>query len=201
MLLPWKESYDKPRQCIKKQRHHFANKDLYHQSYAFSISHVWMWELDHKEGWEPRNRCFWIVLLEKTLESLLDFKIKLVSPKGNQPWIFTERTNAEAEAPILLLLDAKSWLIGKDLEAGKDWWQIRREQQRMGWLDSMTDLMFIVKSLSHAWLFATPWTVAYQALPSVGFSRQEFEQTPGDNGGQKSLTCYSPWGHNESDKI
>ena len=81
---PWKESYDKPRQCIKKQRYHFADKHPYSQSYGFSSSHVQMWELDHKEGWEPKNWCFLIVVLEKTLESPLDSKeIKPVNPKGN----------------------------------------------------------------------------------------------------------------------
>ena len=94
------ESYDKPRQCIKRQRHFFADKGLYSQSYCFSSSHVWMWEMDHKEGWVPKNWCFWIVVLEKTLESPLDSKeIKPVNPKGNQPWIFTARTDAKVEAP------------------------------------------------------------------------------------------------------
>ena len=81
---PWKKSYDKPRQRIKKQRYNFANKGLSSQSYGFSSSHVWMWELDHKESWAPKNWCFWIVVLEKALESPLDSKeIKLVNPKGN----------------------------------------------------------------------------------------------------------------------
>ena len=84
---------------IKKQRCYFANKGLY-QSYGFSSSHVQMWELDYKESWAPKNWCFWIVLLEKTLESPLDYKIHPVHPKGNQPWIFTGRTDAEAETPI-----------------------------------------------------------------------------------------------------
>ena len=85
------------------------------QSYGFSSSHVGMWELDHKEGWAPKNWCFWTVVLEKTLESPLDSKeIKPVNPKGNQAWIFVGRTDAEAEAPILCPPDAKSWLIGKD---------------------------------------------------------------------------------------
>ena len=100
MLAPWKQSYDKPRQCIKKQRRHFTNKGLYSQSYGFSSSHVQMWELDHKIGWTPKNWCSWTVLLEKTLESPLDSKeIKLASPKGNQPWILIGRT--DAEVPIL----------------------------------------------------------------------------------------------------
>ena len=93
---------DKPRQYIKKQKHHFADKGLHSQSYGFASSHVRMWELDHKEDWEPKNWCFKIVVLEKTLESPLDCKeIKPVNPKGNQPWIFTGRTDAEAEAPVL----------------------------------------------------------------------------------------------------
>ena len=101
MLAPWKESYDQPRQRIKKQRYYFANKGLSSLSYGFSSSHVWMQELDHKEGWTPKNRCFWTVVL-KTLESPLDCKeIRPVNPKGNQSWIFIGRTDAEAEAPIL----------------------------------------------------------------------------------------------------
>ena len=104
-------------------------------------SHVWMWELDHKEGWTPRNWCFWIVVLEKTLESPLDCKkIKPVNPKGNQPWIFTGRTDAEVDAPVLWPPDVKNWLIGKDPDTGKDWSQ-RRGRQRMRWLDGITDLM------------------------------------------------------------
>ena len=120
----WKGSYDKPRQHIKKQRHHFTNKGLSNQSHSFTSSHVQMWELNHKEGWALENRCFRIVLLEETLENPLDSKeIKLVNPKGNQPWIFPGRTDAEAEAPILWPPDAKSWLIKKDPDAGKDWGQ------------------------------------------------------------------------------
>ena len=101
MLAPWKKSYDKPRQHIKKQRHYFADKGLYNQSYGFSSSHVQMWELDHKESWVLKNWCFWTVVLEKTLESPLDCKeIQQVRPKGNQSWIFFGRTDAEPEAPI-----------------------------------------------------------------------------------------------------
>ena len=125
----WKKSYDKPRQCIKKQRYHFANKGLYSQSYGFSSSHVQMWELDHKEDWAPKNWCFWIVVLEKTLESPLDSKeIKLVNPKENQFWIFIGRTDAEAEAPKFWPPDGKSRLIGKDRDVGKDW---RQEEKRV----------------------------------------------------------------------
>jgi len=115
-LAPWKKSYDHPRQHIIKQRHYFANKGLYSQSCGFSSSHVWMWELDDKKCWVPKIWCFWTVVLEKTLESLLDCKeIQLVHPKGNKCWIFIGRTDAEA--------DVKKWLIGKDSDAGKEWMQ------------------------------------------------------------------------------
>jgi len=115
MFAPWKNSYVKPKQCFKKQRHHFANKGPYSQSYGFSSSHVWMWELDHKEGWTLKNWHFWNVVLDKTLESpLVSKEIKPVNPKGNQPWIFIGRTDAEAEAPIIWPSDAKSWLTEKN---------------------------------------------------------------------------------------
>ena len=108
------ESYDKPRQHIKKQRHHFTNKGPYSQSYGFSNSHVQMWKLDYKEDRMPKNWCFQIVVLEKTLRSPLDNKeIKPVNPKGNQSWIFIGKTEAEAETPILWPTEGKSWLIGK----------------------------------------------------------------------------------------
>ena len=107
---------------------------------GFSSSHVWMWELDYKESWELKNQCFWTVVLRKTLESPLDCKeIQPVHPKGDQSWIFIGRTEAEAEAPILWPLDAKNWLTGKDLDAGKDWSQEEKGQQRMRWLDGITD--------------------------------------------------------------
>ena len=94
MLTPWKESYDKPRQHIKKQRHHFADEGPSTQRYSFSSSHIWMWELDHKEGWAPKNWCFWTVVLEKTLKSPLDCKeIKLINPKENKDWIVIGRTD------------------------------------------------------------------------------------------------------------
>ena len=98
MLAPWKKNCGKTRHHIKKQKHHFANKGLYSQSNGFSSSYVWMWELDHKKGWMPKNWCFWIVVLEKTLESPLDCKeIKPVNPKENQSWIFIGRTDAGPE--------------------------------------------------------------------------------------------------------
>ena len=128
----WKESYDQPRLHIKKQRHYFPDKCPYSQSYGFSSTRVWMWELDHKESWMPKNRYFWTVVLEKTLESPLDCKkFQSVHPKGNQSWIFIGRTDAEADVPILWPLYVKSWLIGKHPDAGKDWrWEIGRASCR-----------------------------------------------------------------------
>ena len=111
-------------QHIKKQRHYFADKGLSSQSYGFSSSHVWMWELDYKESWVAKNWCFSTMVLEKTLESILDHKeIQPVHPKGNQSWAFIGRTDVEAEAPILWPLHLKSWLIGKDSDARRDWRQ------------------------------------------------------------------------------
>ena len=122
---------------IKKQRHYFADKGPSSQSYGYSSSHVWMWELDHKDGWAPKNRWFWTVVLEKILESPLDCKeIQLVHLKGNQSWIFIGRTDAEAETPILWPSDVKSCLIGKDPDAGKDWRQEEKgmtEDEMVGW--------------------------------------------------------------------
>ena len=140
------------------------------QSYSFSSSHVWMWELNHKESWALKNWCFLSVVL-KTLENSLDCKeIKPVHPKGNQSWIFTGKTDAEAETPILWSPDAKNWLIGKYPDAGKDWGQDEKgttEDEMVGW---------------HHWL-----------------NGHEFEQAPGVGDGQGSLVCCSAWGHKESD--
>ena len=135
MLAPWKNSYDKPRQCIKKQRHHLADKGSYSQSYGFSNSHVRMRELDHKEGRVPKNWCFWTVVLEKTLESPLDWKIKPLNSKGNQSWIFIQRT--DTKAPIFWPPE----LIVKILILWKIEGMRRRGQQRMRWLDGITDSM------------------------------------------------------------
>ena len=110
---------------LKSRDNYFANKGLSSQSYGFSNSYVWMWELDYKESWAPKNWCFWTVVLEKTLESPLH--CKEINPKGNQPWIFIKRTDNEAETPILLPPNVKNWLIGKDPDAGKD----RRQEKGM----------------------------------------------------------------------
>ena len=136
MLAPWKKSYDKPRQCIKKQRHHFADKGLFSQSDDISSSHIRTWELDHKEDWVPKNWCFQTVVLQKILESRLDSReIKLVSPKGNWPWIFIGGTGAKAEAPILWPPDAKNWLTGKD---NREWdgWMASSTQWKWVWTNS-----------------------------------------------------------------
>ena len=138
MFAPWKESYDKPRQHIKKQRHHFANKGLYSQSYGFFSSHVRMWELDHKEGWAPKNWRFQTVVLEKTLENPLDSKnIKLVNPKGNKPWIFIGRTILKLWYFGHLMQRAGS--LEKTPMLGKIWGKRRRGRQRIRWLDGITD--------------------------------------------------------------
>ena len=122
---------------LRKQRHHFTDKTPYSQSHGFSSGHIWMWELDPKEGWVLKNWCFQTVVLEKTLESYLDCKeIQPVNPKGNQSWIFIGRTDAEAETLILRPPDVKNWLIGKDPDAGKDWgWEekLSMEDEMVGW--------------------------------------------------------------------
>ena len=148
----------------------FANKVPSSPSYGFSSSHVWMWELDYKESWVLKNWCFWTVVLENTLASPLDCKeIQPVHPKGNQSWIFIARTDAEAETPILWPPDAKTWLNGKDPNAGKDWRQEKGTTE-----DEMVRC--------HHWL-----------------DGHEFEQALGVGDGQGSLVCWSPWGHKESD--
>ena len=114
-----------------------TNKGLSSQSYGFSSSHVWMWELDYKESWALKNWCLWTVVLERTLESPLDCKeIQPVHPKGTQSWIFIGRTDAEAETPVLWPSDVKNWFIGKDLDPGKDWrWEEKgmTEDEMVGW--------------------------------------------------------------------
>ena len=170
MLALWKKSYDQPRHHIKKQRHYFANKGPSSQSYGFSSSHIWMWELNYKESWALKNWCFWTVVLEKTLKSPLDCKeIQPVHPKGNQSWLFIGRTDAEAETPILWPPDAKNWLIGKDTDAGKDW---RWEEKGMtedgwdGWMASLTQWTWVWVSSRSWW-----WTERPGVLQSTGLQR------------------------------
>ena len=165
---PWKKSYDTPRPRIKKQRHCFANKGPSSQRYGFSSSHIWMWELDHKEGRALKNWCFWTVVLEKTLESPLDYKkIKPVDPKGNQPWIFIGRTDAEAEAQYFghlmqRVISLEKTLGLRKMRAGGEG---VTEDEMVGW---------------------------HHRLNGPGF-----KQTPGDSEGQGSLVCCSPSGHKE----
>ena len=150
---------------IKKQRHYFTNKGPPSLSYGFFSSHVWMWELDHKESWVLRNWCFWTVMLEKTLESPLDSKeIQPVNPKGNQSWLFIGRSDAEAETPILWPHDMKNWLTGKDPDARKDWRQKEigmTEDEMVGWHHRLNG--------------------------------HELEQALRVSDGQGSLPCCSPW--------
>ena len=162
-------SFKNTRQHVKKQRFYFAEKSPCSQIYGFYSSHVWMWQLDCKEGWMLKNWCFQIVMLEKTLESPLDCKeIQSVHPKGDQSWIFTGRT--DVEAPLIWPLDEKSWLIRKDPDAGKDWGQEEKrvtEDEMVGWHHQLNG--------------------------------QEFGQTLGDSEVYGSLVCCSPRGCKESD--
>ena len=169
--VPWKESYNRSRQHIKKQRHHFP-ENLHIVKLCFSSSHVWMWELDHKEGWVPQNWCFQTMVLQKTLESLLDTKeIKPVNPKGNDPEYLLEglvlKLNLQYFAHLLWRADL---LEETFLDAGNDWRQeekVMTDEEMVGW---------------HQWL-----------------NGHELEQTQGDGEGQENLVRCSPWGHKESD--
>ena len=174
------KTYDQPRQHIKKQRHYFANKVLSSQRYRFSVGHVWMLELDCEETWAPKNWCFWTVVLEKTLESPMDCKeIQPVLPKENQSWIFIGRTDAEAETPIFWPPDAKSWLIGKAPDAGKDWrWEEKgtTEDDMIGW-HSMT---WVWVNSRNWWWTGRPGVLQSMGSQRVGdYSSTELNWTEG----------------------
>ena len=157
MLAPQKKSYDQPRQHIKKQRRYFANKGPSSQSYGFSSSRVWMWELNYKESWVPKNWCFWTLVLEKTLESPLDYKeIQPVHPKGNQTWIFIGRTDADTKTPILWPPDVKNWLIWKDPDAGKEWRQEKTRTTEKGWMALPAQWTWVWVSSGSCWWTGRP---------------------------------------------
>ena len=170
MLTPWKESYGQLRRHIKNQRHYFADKSLSSKTMIFPVV-MYGCELDHKEDRVPKKWCFWMVVLEKTLENPLDCKdIQTVHPKGDQSWVFFGRTDVEAETPIFWPPDVKSWLIWKDPDAGKDSGQEEKgmtEDEMVGW---------------HHWLCG-----------------HGFGWTPGVGDGQGGLACCGSWGGKESD--
>ena len=189
---------------ILKSRDITANIGLSSQSYSFSSSSVWMWELDYKESWVSKNWCFWTVVLEKTLESPLDCKeIQPVHPKGNQSWIFIGRTDAEAETPILWPLDAKNWLIAKDPDVGKDW---RGEGDHRGWNSWMASLTWWTWVWVSSWSLliymsielvmpcsGIPFSSCLQSFPASGsFQMSQIFASGGQSTGVSALTSVLP---------
>ena len=183
---------------INKQTHYFVNRGPSSQSYGFSSGHVWMWKLDYKESWAPKNWYFWTVVLEKTLESPLDCKeIQPVSPKENQSWIFIERIDAEAETPILWLPDAKSWLIWNDPDAGKYGRQEEKgttEDEMVGWHHWLDRHEFDWASSGSWW-----WTGKPGMLQSMGLQRVSHDWATELNWTDSLSLFY--WGPMEPGKI
>ena len=169
-LAPRKYSYDQPRQHIKKQRHYFANKGPSSQGYGFSSSHVWIWELNYKESWAPKNWCFWTVVLEKTLESPLDCKeIQPLHPKGNQSWIFIGRIYTEAETPILWPPDGKNWHLKRPwcwerLRAGGE----RDDREWDGWMASLAQWTWVWVNSRRWWWTGRPGMLQFMGSQRVG---------------------------------
>ena len=169
-IASWQENHDKLSQCVEKQRDSSADKSPCSQDYGFPSGHIQLCELDCKEGRTPKNWCLWTVVMEKTPESPLDSKIKPDNLKGDQPWMFTGRTDAEAKAPVFWSSDVNRWLIGKIPDAGKEW---RQKENRASGVE--------------------------MAGRHHRCNERKLGQTPGDGEGQGGPACCSPWGHKESD--
>ena len=178
MFAPWWESYEKPRQYVEKQRHYSADKVLCSQGCGVPSGHLWLWELNHKEGGAPKNWCLRTVVLETTLESLLDrTEIKPVNLQGNQSWILTGRSDAEAETVVFWSSDSNSWLIGIVPNAGKDWRQkekrVSENEMAVGHITNAMDVNFsklwkmvrdtgawcaAVHGVAKSWTWLANWT-------------------------------------------
>ena len=149
---------------LKVQRHHFTDKSLSSQSYGFSCGHIWMWELHHKGNWALKNWYFWTVMLEKPFKNSFDCKdIKSVNPKGNQPWIFIGRTDAEAEAPVIWPSDAKSQHWERQRAGGK-----RGNRGWDGWMASMTQWTWVWANCGRQWKTENPDVLQSMESQSVG---------------------------------
>ena len=195
MLASWKKSHDKPRQYIKEQRHYFANKGAYSQSYGFSSSHVWMWELDHKEDWALKNWCFWTAVLEKTLESPLDFEIQPVHLKGDQSWVFTGKTDVEAETPNILATWCEELTHSK---RPRCWERLKTEGEGEnrgwdGWMASPTQWTWVGVNSRSWWRTGRPSVLWFMGSQRVWHDWETELKWTGRKEGQGSLRRCSPW--------